>query len=185
MKTIRIATILLAAAMVALAACQSLFFSSKPAPATEVSLPPTATVTPTPLPTPTPEARKRKRRRHGRTPTPGPSVTPSASMPSASMPSAPIQVEQTPAAAATVITTGESAAEHRDIENGLHQVEQRLAPIKREKLNPQDAEDYDRIKSFVAEARSALDEQDDLRARSLIEKASRLTTELSGRVSTP
>jgi hypothetical protein len=160
------ATFLLAAAMVAVAGCESLFIGGQPTPTPEATPAPTVTVAPTPAPTPTPELRRRRRRRHGRTPTP--SATPTAA--------------QTPTAAATVITTGESAAEHGQVEYGLKQVEQSLAPIRREKLGAQDAEDYDRIESFIAEARSALREQDDLRARSLVEKAARLTTELTSRL---
>jgi hypothetical protein len=168
-KTIRIATFLLAAAMVAIAGCESLFFSNQPTPTAEATPAPTITAAPTPAPTATPEIRRRRRRRHGHTPTP--SATPMA--------------QQTPAAAATVITTGESAAEHEQVEYGLKQVEKSLAPIQRQKLSAQDAEDYDRIVSFIAEARSALQEQDDLRARSLVEKAARLTTELTSRIPAP
>lgn len=171
MKLIRIATIFLWAAFVSLAACETLFISSHPTPTAELTPTPSPTLTPTPSATPTPEMKKRRRRRHGHTPTPLPTPTPTS--------------EQTPAAAATVITTGETAAERNEVENGLSQIEHRLAPIDRRKLNPQDAEDYDRIKSFVAEARSALQEQDALRARSLLEKATRLTTELTGRISSP
>jgi hypothetical protein len=54
-----------------------------------------------------------------------------------------------------------------------------------QRYRAQDAEDYDRIKSFVAEARSALQEQDTLRARSLVDKATRLVAQLAGRVSSP
>jgi hypothetical protein len=163
--------VLFVAVMAGLAGCESLFFSGQPKPTAEASPASILTTTPTPMPTATPELKKRKRRRHGRTPTPTPAPTPTA--------------EQTPAAAATIITTGESAADRAQVENGLKQVQMRLAPIKRDKLSPQDAEDYDRIESFIAEARSALQEQDDLRARSLVEKASRLTVELTGRIPSP
>jgi type IV secretory pathway VirB10-like protein len=170
-KLIRIATIFLWTALVCLAACETLFISSHPTPTAEITPTPGPTATPTPAPTATPELKKRRRRRRGRTPTPLLSPTPTS--------------EQTPAAAATVITTGETAAERNEVEKGLKQIEQRLAPVDRSKLNPQDSEDYDRIKSFVTEARSALQEQDALRARSLLEKATRLTTELTGRISSP
>jgi len=93
--------------------------------------------------------------------------------------------EATPAAGGTVITTGETPAERSEIMGAIGRVESRLGAIKRERLSGQDAADYDRIKSFVADARAALDEQDDLRARSLVEKASRLTAQLAGRVSSP
>jgi len=168
-KPSRIAGFLLAFAAVTIAGCESLFFRGQAKPAAEATTAPTLTAAPTPAPTATPELRRRRRRRHGSTPTP--SATPLA--------------QQTPAAAATVITTGESAAEHGQLESGLKQVEQRLAPINREKLSAEDAEDYDRIESFIAEARSALQEQDDLRARSLVEKAARLTIELTGRLPPP
>lgn len=86
---------------------------------------------------------------------------------------------------ATVITTGETAQRHKEIEETLKRVESRLVAINRKTLNSQDAADYDRIQAFVAAARSALQEQDDLRAHSLAEKAARLASQLSGRVSNP
>jgi hypothetical protein len=89
------------------------------------------------------------------------------------------------ATSGSVITTGESAAERGDVERSIASVENRLAAIKRDQLGASDAADYDRIKSFLAEARSALQEQDDLRARSLTDKAARLATQLAGRVSSP
>jgi hypothetical protein len=82
----------------------------------------------------------------------------------------------------TVITTGESAHAHGDIEHTIAGVEGHLASINRSRLNSQDAADYDQIKAFVADARTALKEQDDLRAHSLADKAARLTTQLMGRV---
>ncbi len=172
MKYIRLEAILLSALMLAFAACEYLpFMAAKPPPPVEASPTPTLTPTATPTATATPEVKKRKRRRRAaRTP----AATPASPTPMA---------QETPAASA--ITTGESAAERKEIERSIEQAEGRLATIKREKLTGQDAEDYDRIKSFVAEARSALKEQDTLRARSLLEKASRLTTQLTGRVSTP
>ncbi|HEV3113707.1 MAG TPA: hypothetical protein VGY99_24740 [Candidatus Binataceae bacterium] len=174
MKLIRFETILLSAIMLTFAACEYLPFMAKPTPVpVEASPTPTVTATPTPTPTATPEVKKRKRRRHG-TRTAAVTPTPTAPTPIA---------QETPAASA--ITTGESAAERSDIERSLKQVEGRLAAIKRDQLSPQDAEDYDRIKSFVAEARSALQEQDTLRARSLVDKATRLVAQLAGRVSSP
>jgi hypothetical protein len=89
------------------------------------------------------------------------------------------------ATAGSVITTGEPAAERSEIEGNISSVESRLTTINRSSLSASDAADYDRIKSFIAEARSALKEQDDLRARSLVDKAARLATQLSGRVSSP
>jgi hypothetical protein len=159
--------------MLVLAACAYLPFMAKPTPPrVEQSATPTPTLTPTPTPSATPEVRKRKRRRRPtRTPTPAGSPTP--------------MVQATPAVSGTVITTGESAAERSEIEGSIKQIEGRLATIKRAQLNAQDGADYDRIKAFVADARSALQEQDDLRARSLVEKAARLTAQLAGRVSSP
>ncbi len=168
MKLIRLETILLSAVMLAIAACEYLpFMAVKTPPPVKSSPTPTLTATPTPTPTATPEVKKRKRRKHAtRTP-----LTPTP------------MAQETPAASA--ITTGESAAERSEIGRSLEQVEGRLAAIKREQLSPQDAEDYDRIKAFVAEAHSALQEQDTLRARSLVDKAARLVAQLAGRVSSP
>ena len=84
-----------------------------------------------------------------------------------------------------MITTGESVHAHGEIEQTITGVEGHLATINRSRLSSQDAADYDRIKAFVADARAALKEQDDLRARSLAEKAARLTTQLMGRVGNP
>ncbi len=84
-----------------------------------------------------------------------------------------------------VITTGESVAERNEIERTIMRVEDRLAKIKRANLNAADGADYDRIKSFVADARAALHEQDTLRARSLMEKAVRLTAQLAERLPSP
>jgi len=84
-----------------------------------------------------------------------------------------------------MVTTGESAVERKDIEQKLAEVQGRLAAINRAQLKSGDETDYDRIKSFIAEARGALKEQDDLRARSLVDKAARLATQLEGRVSSP
>ena len=85
----------------------------------------------------------------------------------------------------TVITTGESAHAQGEIEQTIKGVEGHLASINRARLNAQDAADYDQIKGFIADARTALKEQDDLRAHSLAEKAARLTTQLMGRVGSP
>lgn len=160
--------------MLALAACEYLPFMAVPTPVPVEATPTlTLTATPTPTATATPEVKKHRHRKHGnRTPT----VTP---IPVAQTP----MTQETPAASA--ITTGESAAERSDIDRSLEQVEGRLAAIKRKSLSPPDAEDYDRIKSFVAEARSALQEQDTLRARSLVDKAQRLVAQLASRVSSP
>jgi outer membrane biosynthesis protein TonB len=161
--------ILLLAVMLTIAACEYLPFMAVQTPVPVPPSPtPTATPTPTPIPTPTPEVKKHKRHKHA-TRTPAATATPMA--------------EETPAASA--ITTGESAAERKEIEHSLEQVEGRLSAIKRAQLSPPDAEDYDRIKSFLAEARSALQEQDTLRARSLVDKAGRLVAQLAGRVSNP
>ena len=170
MKLIRLETILLSA-LLTIAACEYLPFMAVPTPVpVEPSPTPTFTPTPTPTPTATPEVKKHKRHKHA-TRTPASTPTPMA------------QEQEAPAVSA--ITTGESAGERGEIERSLHQVEGRLSAIKREHLNAQDAEDYDRIKSFVAETRSALQEQDTLRARSLVDKATRLVAQLAGRVSNP
>ncbi len=92
--------------------------------------------------------------------------------------------QETPVGGA-VITTGESVAERNEIERSIKRVEDRLATIKRAQLNPADEADYDRIKSFVADARAALQEGDTLRARSLMEKATRLTAQLAERLPSP
>ncbi len=94
-------------------------------------------------------------------------------------------VVQTTPVAGTVITTGEPLAERQEIERSIRRVEDRLATIDRARLTPADGADYDRIKSFVADARAALQEQDTLRARSLMEKATRLTAQLAERVAPP
>ena len=166
--------IVLSALMLAWSACEYLPFMSKPAPIpVEPSPTPSLTATPTATPQPTPEVKRHRRHHH---PTRTVSITPTPAGPSPT-------AQVTPAA--STITTGESAAERGDIERSLHQVESRLAAINRDRLSPQDAEDYDRIKSFVTETRSALHEQDTLRARSLVDKASRLVSQLAERVASP
>jgi hypothetical protein len=167
------AIVLLGLMFAAFAACEYLpFMSAKaPAPHAVVSIPPTPSATPTPGPTETPTPTKKHHKR-SRTPTPTP--TPESS---------PTPIAQ--ASPGTVITTGESVHAHGEIEQTITGVEGHLATINRARLNSQDAADYDRIKAFVADARAALKEQDDLRARSLAEKAARLTTQLMGRVGNP
>lgn len=156
--------------MLALAACEYLpFMTAAPAPPVKPSATSTQTATPTPTPTATPVPRKPRRHRRQRTPTPTPEGSPTPA----------------PAAGGAVITTGESVAERKEVQRSIARVEGRLSAIKRDKLNAQDGADYDRIKSFVADARAALQEQDDLRARSLVEKALRLAAQLAGRVSSP
>ncbi len=156
--------------MLALAACEYLpFMTAAPPPPVKPSVTATQTGTPTPTPTATPAPRKPRRRKRQRTPTPTPESSPTLG----------------PEAAGAVITTGESVAERNEVQRSIARIEVRLSAIKRARLNAQDGADYDRIKSFVADARAALQEQDDLRARSLMEKASRLTAQLAGRVSSP
>ncbi|HXR37099.1 MAG TPA: hypothetical protein VN754_14175 [Candidatus Binataceae bacterium] len=173
MKVRRIEVIVLLGLMfTAFAACEYLpFMSAKaPAPRAEVSITPTRSATPTPAPTETPTPTKTKHRKRSRTPTPTPE-------------SSPTPIAQ--ASPGTVITTGESVHAHGEIEQTIKGVEGHLATINRSRLSSQDAADYDRIKAFVADARAALKEQDDLRAHSLAEKAARLTTQLMGRVGNP
>jgi hypothetical protein len=161
--------------LAALGACSYLpFMAAKPPPPMRPSATLTPTTTPTPTPTATPEPIKHKQR-HKRpvrlpTLTPGPTATPMAAA---------------PGAGGTVITTGEPVAERGEIKRDIQTVESQLAAIKRDRLGAADAADYDRIKSFIADARSALQEQDDLRARSLMDKATRLAAQLAGRVSSP
>ena len=158
--------------LTAIAGCGYLhFMEAKPPPKIEATPTATPTSTPTPTATPTPEVKKhrRHRRSHMRTPTPEASPTPIS--------------ESSPAA--TVITTGGSSQRRKEIEQTLTGVEKRLSTIKRSTLNSQDGADYDQIKAFIAAARSALQEQDDLRAHSLAEKAERLTAQLAERVSSP
>jgi hypothetical protein len=167
-KIARVETFFLSAIMIAFAACGYLpFMAASPPPRVKQS----ATPTPTATATSTPEVKKHKRRKHAR-------GTPTATAGSPTPMS-----EATPGVVGTVITTGEPAAERSEIEGTIAHVESRLSAIKRERLSGQDAADYDRIKSFVADARAALAEQDDLRARSLAEKATRLVAQLAGRVS--
>ncbi len=170
MKVRRIeAIVLLGLMFAAFAACEYLpFMSAKaPPPQAAVSIMATPSATPTPAPTQTPTPTKKHHKR-SRTPTPESSPTPLAQ-----------------ASPGTVITTGESVHAHGEIEQTITGVEGHLATINRSRLSSQDAADYDRIKAFVADARAALKEQDDLRARSLAEKAARLTTQLMGRVGNP
>jgi hypothetical protein len=160
----------LALIFTAIAGCEYLpFMAAKPPTKVEVSPTPTPSSTPTPTATATPEVKKHHHHRRLHTPTPEASPTPTA--------------ESSPPT--TVITTGESVQHGNEIEQSLAQVEKRLSAINRGKLDSQDAADYDRIKAFIAAARSALHEQDDLRAHSLEEKAVRLEAQLAGRVSTP
>ena len=172
MKTIRLQTILLTVILLTFAACEYLpFMALKPPPPAPPPPTSTPTATPTPMPTATPVVKKpRRHRRHTPIATPAGSPTPLA--------------QATPSGGA-VITTGEPDAERSEIQRSIKGIEGRLATINRAQLNAQDSADYDRIKSFVADARSALQEQDDLRARSLLEKAARLTTQLVERVSSP
>jgi hypothetical protein len=168
---------LLGVMLAAFAACEYLpFMSSKPPPPppVEVTATPTPSATLTPTSTPTPEVKRRKRRakRSTQTATPEAAASPTP------------EAEASPAAS-TVITTGESGQAHGEIERTIKGVEAHLSGIKRGQLNSQEVADYDRIKSFVAEARLALKEQDDLRAHSLADKAARLTAQLVGRVSNP
>jgi hypothetical protein len=171
-KSTRVEAIGVVALMLAtLAGCGYLpFMAAKPPPKVKVSLPtPTPSATPTPTATATPEIKKpRHRKHHTPTPTPATSPTPIA--------------ESSPA---TVITTGEFVQRRSEIDRTIAKVESNLSTIKRNVLDPQDAADYDRIQAFIAAARSALQEQDDLRAHSLVEKAARLAAQLSGRVSSP
>ena len=169
-STWREAIVVLALMFTAIAGCEYLpFGAAKPPPKVEVSPTPTPTSTSTPTATPTPEVKPHHHHRRLHTPTPEASPTPMA--------------ESSPAT--TVITTGESVDRGKDIEQTLAAVEKRLSAIKRSTLDSQDAADYDRIKAFIADARSALQEQDDLRAHSLAEKAARLAAQLAGRVSSP
>jgi hypothetical protein len=167
---------LLGVMLAAFAACEYLpFMSSKPPPPppVEVTATPTPSATLTPTSTPTPEVKRRKRRKRStQTATPEAAASPTP------------EAEASPAAS-TVITTGESGQAQGEIERTIKGVEAHLAGIKRGQLNSQEGADYDRIKSFVAEARLALKEQDDLRAHSLADKAARLTAQLVGRVSNP
>jgi outer membrane biosynthesis protein TonB len=162
----------LAVMLTALAACEYLpFMASKPPPPKMEATPtPTPSQTPTPTPTETPRVRKSRPRRKHRLPAPIESETPAA--------------EASPAAGA-VITSGESAHAHGEIERSINRVEADLAKIKRNTLSTQDAADYDRIKGFIADARSALQEHDELRARSLADKAARLASQLAGHSSGP
>jgi hypothetical protein len=164
----------MAASVLAFAACGYLpFMATKTPPRVEESPTATPTATPTPTATATPEVKKRKRRKRAlHTPTPAPAGSPT-----------PIG-EGMPSGGA-VITTGESAAERSEIQHSIEAVEGRLSAVKRDRLNAADAADYDRIQSFIADARSAMQEHDALRARSLMEKASRLASQLAGRVSNP
>lgn len=160
--------ILLWAVLLVLTGCEYLpFMAARNPPPPRPSATATPTATPTPTPTATPEVRKprrHKRQTRSSAPTPVTAATP---------------------ASGAVITTGESVSERNEIERSIVRVEGRLATIKRGQLNAQDGADYKRIQSFVADARAALQEQDDLRARSLVEKASRLVAQLAGRVSSP
>lgn len=171
MKPIRIEAIAVLALIFAIAGCEYLpFMTTKPPPKVKVSAPtPTPSATPTPTATATPEVKRPRHHKH-HTPTPTPATAPT-----------PV-AESSPA---TVITTGEFVQRRSEIERTLAKVEGNLSAIKRSALNSQDAADYDRIKAFIAAARSALKEQDDLRAHSLAEKAARLAAQLSGRVSSP
>jgi hypothetical protein len=167
-STWREAIMVLALTFTALAGCGYLpFATTKPPPKVVVSPTPTPSSTPTPTATATPGVIHHHRKRV-HTATPGASPTPIA--------------ESSPA---TVITTGESVERQKDVEQTLAAVEKRLSAIKRGTLDSQDGADYDRIKAFIADARSALKEQDDLRAHSLAEKAARLAAQLAGRVSSP
>ncbi|MGO9061816.1 MAG: hypothetical protein ACLQU2_31270 [Candidatus Binataceae bacterium] len=171
MKPIRVEAIgVLALMFAAIAGCEYLpFMATKPPAKVAVSRPtPTPSATPTPTPTATPEVKKHRHHKHLHTPTPATSPTPMA--------------ESSPA---TVITTGEFVQRRSEIAGTIKRVEGRLSAIKRSALDSQDAADYDQIKAFIAAARSALQEQDDLRAHSLAEKAARLAAQLSGRVSSP
>ncbi len=166
------AIVLLALMFTAFAACEYLpFMSAKPPPPqVEVSNTPTPSAAPTPTPSATPTPRKPRHKKRSRTSTPTPESSPT-----------PIG-EVNPG---SVITTSESVHAHSEIEQTINGVEGHLAKINRKRLNSQDAADYDRIKAFVADARAALKEQDDLRAHSLAEKAARLTTQLMGREGSP
>ncbi len=173
MKSIRVGQLLIAALLLA-AGCSYLPFArAHKRPPTAAPAPtPSPSMTATPTSTATPEARKRRHHKHAaRTPTPTPATSPT-----------PVAGES---AAGTVITTGESAAERAEVDSSLNRLNKQLAHIRRDRLNPQDAADYDRISSFIGEARSALREHDFLRARSLTEKAARLAAQLSSRVSNP
>jgi hypothetical protein len=171
-KTIRFGTILLSALLLAFAACEYLpFMAAPPPPPPQPSATPTPTANPTPTPTATPVVKKRRRRRH---PMRTPMATPAGS---------PTPIAQATPIGGTAITTGESDAERKEIERSIKRVEAFLATVNRARLGPQDSADYDRIKSFVADGRSALKEQDDLRARSLVDKAARLASQLAERVS--
>jgi hypothetical protein len=174
-KSLRLEALGLSIIVLTFAACAYLpFMRNKPPPRIEPSPTATPTSTPTPTATATPEIKKRKRRkRPARTPTPAPAGSPT-----------PV-AQATPAVTGTMVTTSESGFERKEIETKLAQVQSRVAAIKRDQLAGQDAADYDRIKSFVAEARAALQEQDDLRARSLVDKAIRLAGQLTQRVSSP
>lgn len=166
------AVVLLGLMFTAFTACEYLPFMSAKPPPTQVEVSstplPSATPTATPSATPTPKRPKHKKRSRTSTPTPESSPTPTG--------------EVSPG---SVITTSESVQAHSEIEQTIKGVEGHLAKINRERLNSQDAADYDRIKAFVADARAAMKEQDDLRAHSLAEKATRLTTQLMGRVGSP
>jgi hypothetical protein len=157
------------------AACAYLpFFAGKPPPPKVVATrTPAPTPTPTPIPTETQEPTRHRRRKH---PTPTAGSTPISSTTSVA------SATPTPG---TLITTGEPGQAHGEIERTIAQIQGRLSTINRGGLNAQDAADYDRIKDFIADARTALKEQDDLRARSLAEKAARLLSQLAGRVPSP
>jgi len=168
-STTREAIVVLALIFTAIAGCEYLpFATTKPPPKMVASPTPTPSSTPTPTATATPEVKPHHHHKRLHTPTPEASPTPIA--------------ESSPT---TVITTGESVEREKDVEQTLAAVEKRLSAIKRGTLDSQDGADYDRIKAFIANARSALHEQDDLRAHSLAEKAARLTAQLAGRVSSP
>ena len=168
-STWREAIMVLALMLTAIAGCEYLpFATTKPPPKVVVSPTPTPTSTPTPTATATPGVIPHHRHKRVHTPIPEASPTPMA--------------ESSPA---TVITTGESVEREKDVQQTLAAVEKRLSAIKRGTLDSQDGADYDRIKAFIADARSALQEQDDLRAHSLAEKAARLAAQLAERVSSP
>ena len=147
-------------------------FGGKPKETRTPTATPTPSSTPTPTPSPIPTATK-KRRHHKR------------SAKASAGPSAGVSPTATATAPPAISTSGEAAAARNDIAQTLKQVEARISRIKRSTLSPQDANDYDRIMLFIADARSALKQQDELRARSLADKAARLASQLLTRVSSP
>jgi len=157
----------------------------EPTPEPTPTVQPTPTATPTPTPTATPVRRPRRygkgKAKKTQPATAAEKITPVS------------EVSPTPEVAATsnalmlepAVSTADRAAQRRHGLQLIDEASTKIDGIDRDKLKARDADDYDRVRSFIRDALEHMKQEDYLAAESLAQKASLLATELMSRVSVP